>query len=153
MPATESGSRLVAPLRITAWIVLAALIPLTYLGWRLFWFQTDDAHIAFRYVSQSLQGNGYVWNAAPFRPVEGYTSFLWVSLLDVVWRITGAAPPVASNRLLLIFGYGTLMLAFWMALTRRLTARLDAVRLPLIALALLTVVSNRTFLAWTSSGL
>jgi len=151
--ATGDGRRDVASLRVMSWLLIAALVPLTYFGWRLFWFQTDDAHIAFRYVSQSLRGNGYVWNAAPFRPVEGYTSFLWVALLDVVWRVTGVAPPAASNRLLLIFGYGTLGMTFWMALTRRLTARLESVRLPLAALALLAVVSNRTFLAWTSSGL
>jgi len=64
-----------------------------YCGWRTFWFLTDDAYIAFRYVSNSSLGLGYVWNPPPFRPVEGYTSFLWVVLLDIVWRITGFEPP------------------------------------------------------------
>ena len=43
-----------------------------FLGWRLFWFLTDDAFIAFRYISQAHDGHGYVWNAPPFQPVEGY---------------------------------------------------------------------------------
>jgi len=66
-------------------IVVAGWIAL-YLGWKAFWFLTDDAFIAFRHVSNSILGFGYVWNAPPFRPVEGYTSFLWVVVLDWVWR-------------------------------------------------------------------
>ena len=50
-------------------------------GWHLFYFLTDDAYITFRYVSNSLAGRGLVWNPAPFRPVEGYTSFLWAIVL------------------------------------------------------------------------
>ena len=52
----------------------AAALVLLYLGWKLFWFLTDDAYIAFRYVSNAHLGHGYVWNPPPFRPVEGYTS-------------------------------------------------------------------------------
>ena len=51
------------------------------IGWQTFWFLCDDAYIAFRYVSNSQFGWGYTWNPPPFRPVEGYTSFLWVVLL------------------------------------------------------------------------
>ena len=54
----------------------AAVAVATYYGWKLFFFSTDDAYIAFRYVSNSLAGHGLTWNARPFRPVEGYTSFL-----------------------------------------------------------------------------
>ena len=50
-------------------------------GWDLFYFLTDDAYIAFRYVANAHEGRGLVWNPAPFLPVEGYTSFLWVTLL------------------------------------------------------------------------
>ncbi len=52
--------------------VLAAVIT----GWRELWFLTDDAFIAFRYVSNAMEGRGLVWNPAPFAQVEGYTSFL-----------------------------------------------------------------------------
>src|SRR5690349_23694659 len=77
-------------------ILLVALAAL-YAGWRLFWFLTDDAYIAFRYISNAHLGYGYVWNAPPFKPVEGYTSFLWVLLLDVIWRVTGLEPPQSAN--------------------------------------------------------
>ena len=90
-------------------LAACALIGLI-LGWRLFWFLTDDAYIAFRYVSNSILGYGYVWNPPPFRPVEGYTSFLWVVLLDGVWRIAGIAPPDSANVIALVFSALTLLL-------------------------------------------
>src|SRR5262245_18996948 len=90
-------------------LLFLALIGL-YAGWRLFWFMTDDAYIAFRYISNSHLGFRYTWNAPPFRPVEGYTSFLWVVLLDVVWRVTAVEPPAAANWLSLGFATGTLLL-------------------------------------------
>lgn len=80
-------------------------------GWRVFWFLTDDAYIAFRYVSNAHLGYGYVWNAPPFLPVEGYTSFLWVLLLDIVWRILGVEPPASANWISLVFSCSTLVLA------------------------------------------
>ncbi|NTV65141.1 MAG: hypothetical protein HGA65_16655, partial [Oscillochloris sp.] len=130
---------------------VVALVGLVF-GWRLLWFLTDDAFIAFRYVSNSVLGYGYVWNPPPFRPVEGYTSFLWVLLLDVVWRVSGMQPPVAANRLALIFAAINSILTLLMLL-QAAGGRLRPWRLPLAALALLGVLTNRTFLAWTSSGL
>jgi arabinofuranosyltransferase len=89
-------------------VISLATVVAVYCGWRLFWFLTDDAFIAFRYISNGHLGHGYVWNAPPFRPVEGYTSFLWVVLLDVVWRISGVEPPAAANYVSLLFTYLTL---------------------------------------------
>ena len=123
------------------------------LGWREFWFQCDDAYIAFRYVSNSRQGWGYTWNPPPFRPVEGYTSFLWVALLDLVWRVFGVEPPVAANRLALGFSAGSLAWVVAMVLRLRLSPALARRRTLLLALVLIGILSNRTFLAWTSSGL
>src|ERR1700730_4808380 len=99
-------------------LILLTLVTLgsVYFGWRLFWFLTDDAFIAFRYVSNSRLGFGYVWNAPPFRPVEGYTSFLWVVLLDVVWRLTSVEPPDSANYLSLIFTCLTLFVGALMVL-------------------------------------
>lgn len=137
-----------------ALVVLAvATLIAVYAGWRVFWFLTDDAFIAFRYVSNSHFGYGYVWNAPPFRPVEGYTSFLWVVLLDLVWRLTGLEPPAAANYLSLIFAYLTLLIGALMVLKMSLRAELAPYRVLLLALVFICVISNRTFLAWTSSGL
>lgn len=133
-------------------ILLAAGIGL-FAGWRLFWFLTDDAYIAFRYVSNSVLGYGYTWNLPPFRPVEGYTSFLWVLLLDGIWRVSGVEPPDSANWLSLLFAAGTLALGAGILERMTLRAGLAQIRLGLLALVLLSVLSNRTFLVWTSSGL
>jgi arabinofuranosyltransferase len=123
------------------------------LGWRLFWFLTDDAFISFRYISNSVAGHGYVWNAAPFRPVEGYTSFGWVVLLDLVWRVTGIEPPQAANPLALAFAFGQLVLVQKMLWRMPLRTEVQRLRPVFVALALVGLLTNRTFLAWTSSGL
>ncbi len=136
-----------------ALIFVAATAALAF-GWSLFWFVCDDAYIAFRYVSNSDAGRGYVWNPPPFLPVEGYSSFLWVALLDVVWRVTGVEPPVAANPILLVASIGTLAVVAHMALS--LAARLPLRTAPpelWMGLALLAVVSNRNTLTWASSGL
>lgn len=122
-------------------------------GWSAFWFLCDDAYIAFRYVAQSHLGHGYVWNPPPFRPVEGYTSFLWVALLDGIWRVFGLSPPQAANRVSLLCSWASLGLVFAMALRLPLSPKTAPLRLSLVALILLGTVTNRTWLAWTSSGL
>jgi len=136
---------------------LAAIVAVAgvglYLGWRQFWFLTDDALIAFRYASNSMLGHGYVWNAPPFRPVEGYTSFLWVALLDIIWRWFELEPPKVANHLALLFSYLSLLSTVWMVQRLALQERLARYRLVLLGLVLLGMLTNRTFLAWTSSGL
>lgn len=135
-----------------SFILLLAGIGLYY-GWRTFWFLTDDAYIAFRYASNSYLGFGYTWNPPPFRPVEGYTSFLWVVLLDIVWRVTGVEPPVSANVMALFFALGTTALGAAMFLAMPLRDSWQKIRLPLLALGLLGILTNRTYLAWASSGL
>ncbi len=150
IPGTERFSRL-------EWLGLAALLVAATAslvwGWRLFWFLTDDAFISFRYVSNSLAGHGYVWNPPPFRPVEGYTSFLWVALLDGAWRLFGAPPPVSANLISLAFSWATLLLGVTMVLRLASGGRLARHRLLLAVLFVFGTLTNRTFLAWTSSGL
>ena len=137
------------------WLIFISVITLIgmYFGWKLFWFLTDDAFIAFRYVSNSQLGYGYVWNPPPFLPVEGYTSFLWVLLLDLVWRITGIEPPDAANWISLLFAYLSLLVVSAMVLKMKLVPNLRRGRILLLGLVLLGTISNRTFLAWSSSGL
>jgi arabinofuranosyltransferase len=137
---------------ILASIALCAALA-TYAGWRTFWFLTDDAFIAFRYASNSLLGRGYVWNQAPFAPVEGYTSFLWTFLLRHVWAITGVEPPVAANWIGLALGYVTLALGARMLLRMPLPPKVARFRIAFLLIVLLLTISNRTFLTWLSSGL
>jgi arabinofuranosyltransferase len=152
-----SASDIESPLRPSDLIQLALVSILglvgLYLGWRLFWFLTDDAYIAFRYISNSLLGYGYVWNPPPFQPVEGYTSFFWVVLLDGIWRVLGIAPPDSANVVSLFFAGLTLLMGIVLAWRILMRSRLRRYRLLFSVLYVLWLLSNRTFLAWTSSGL
>ena len=114
---------------------------------------TDDAYIAFRYVSNSLHGHGYVWNPEPFRAVEGYTSFLWVVILDVVWRVLRIEPPSSANTISFLFAFGSLILTALAAHRMRLPAALERYRLFLSILTVIGLLTNPTFLTWASSGL
>ncbi len=134
-------------------VLAAAVLAGACAGWWTFGFLTDDAYIEFRYASNLVFGRGLVWNPAPFVPVEGYTSFLWVVLLALVWRVFGVEPPDSANVLGLLCGLGSLAFS-WAWLERLpLGPRLAAHRNGLVALAMFGTLSNRTFLAWMSSGL
>lgn len=135
-----------------ALLFAAGLLGLWF-GWRTFWFLTDDAYIAFRYVSNHRLGYGLVWNPPPFRPVEGYTSFLWVMMLSAVWRVTGCDPPTAANHLTLGFAALTLLLTGFAVLKLPLRDAPATYRVWALAAVFIGVLGNRTFLAWTSSGL
>ena len=139
--------------RIGFFVLMAIAAPCLYFGWKLFWFLTDDSFILFRYISNSILGHGYVWNPPPFQPVEGYTSLLWVALLDTVWRLTGVEPPVSSNYLSLFFSYSTLLLSSVMVMKLQWASSIKKYRLLFLFLFLVFLLSNRSFLAWTSSGL
>lgn len=133
-------------------ILLVALAALG-LGWHVFRFVCDDAYIAFRYVGNSVAGFGYTWNPPPFRPVEGYTSFLWVFLLDGTWRLTGLSPPQVAAELGLVCSIGSIVQVWRMARRVPLPAHLAPWRPLGLLLVLAGTLSNRTFLTWTSSGL
>ena len=137
----------------TARILLCIALVGSIGGWLLFHFLTDDAYITFRFISNSLAGRGLVWNPPPFRPVEGYTSFAWAILLRSVWSWTGVEPPEASTVISLAFGWGTLVLAYRFLMRMPLPAATTRARVVLLAVLFLAVLSNRTFLAWLSSGL
>jgi arabinofuranosyltransferase len=126
---------------------------LCVVGWDLMYFICDDAYIAFRYVSNSQLGYGYVWNQPPFQPVEGYTSLLWVVLLDGTWTLTGLPPTDTANYLSLAFSMGSLAVAGWLAWTLVGRAESSDERILLVGLVSFGIVTNKTFLAWSSSGL
>ena len=139
--------------RIALAIIGLAAIIAVYHGWRLFWFFTDDAFIAFRYVSNSIMGHGYTWNPPPFRPIEGYTSFLWVVILDMIWRWFDVQPPAVSNWISLFCSYCSLGLALTIVGRYTLSQSWGPHRFYALGLVALGIVSNRTFLTWSSSGL
>lgn len=53
-------------------------------AWQLAWL-CDDAFITFRYAQNWASGLGPIWNAG--ERVEGYTDFLWMSLLSLAIRL------------------------------------------------------------------
>jgi arabinofuranosyltransferase len=135
--------------------LLLALISVIALavGFRAFLFLCDDAFIEFRYVANAHRGLGFVWNPPPFRPVEGYTSFLWVALLSAVWELTGIQPPAASLALSWLFSVGTVLLVVDAATRLPLTAAWEPYRVGVAWAVVLSTLSNRAFLSFTSSGL
>jgi arabinofuranosyltransferase len=130
-----------------------AIVAVVVWGWNALWFLTDDAYIAFRYASNFVRGDGLVWNPAPFEPVEGYTSFLWVMTMALLWRATGLEPPVTANVVSLLAGLAALGLGVrWLSRLRCVSDAGARGRL-LLGLAALGIATNRTFLTWLSSGL
>lgn len=146
LPAPEGPAawRPLLPILLVAAIVFAV-------GWNAFRFQCDDAFIAFRHADQAMRGHGPVWNPSPFLPVEGCTSFLWVLLLVLTWKFIGVEPPVAADALGFLFAFAQLLLvARYARPAARTPAGAGGVA---FALALALCVTNRSFLAWGSSGL
>lgn len=137
---------------IAEYLVIVSGVVLLIVGWKLFWFLTDDAYITFRYASNFMNGWGLTWNPPPFRPVEGYTNFLWLLCLIGVWQFVGIEPPESANILSLFFG-----LAQYALIVRWLRTRLESFdagrRLAYLGLFVALLVTNRSFLTWLSSGL
>lgn len=140
----RTASRVAVLALLAAWLVVA---------WRGLWFLTDDAFITFRYASNHIRGWGWTWNPPPFRPVEGYSNFLWLVLLEGIWRAFGVEPPDAANVVSLLFSFGTAAVVFLAAWRMSLPFDLEPHRFPLAVGALVFLLVNRTFLTWTSSGL
>jgi hypothetical protein len=59
--------------------ILPALLYIAALSWYAREFYMDDAFIGFRYVSNFISGNGFVFN--PAEQVEGVTNIGWLLLL------------------------------------------------------------------------
>jgi arabinofuranosyltransferase len=136
----------------TAFAVLILAWVITIAGWKLLWFLTDDSFISFRYVSNWVHGIGPTWNPAPFHHVEGYSNFLWVALLSLIWTITGLTPPQIANVLLLTAGLATVWISNAL-LMRVFGSERSASRNVMLAIGALLICTNKTFLTWLSSGL
>lgn len=128
---------------------LAFCLPwLLLLAWlaSVAWFLCDDAFISFRYARNLLDGHGLVFN--PGERVEGYSNFLWVLELALIWALVGLRPEHAAPWLSVACTVGTVAAMLWWI------ARIPGVRhrrmVAWIALGL--VCSSATFAVWTSAG-
>lgn len=141
------------PSALGRWLPLAIAAIAAVLGWQATRFLCDDAFIHFRYVANAYDGVGFVWNAPPFLPVEGYTSFLWAVILVVFWSATGIAPPDSANPLALACGLATLLLISKRLATMQLPAAATRWRPALACIVLTAIATNYTWITWQSSGL
>ena len=130
------------------WPLLGGLPWLLLLGWltSVTWFVCDDAFISFRYVRNLVEGHGLVFNPGEY--VEGYTNFLWVLELAVIWSLLGIPPEQAAPVLSVVCTVGTLVVMLWWVY-----------RLPGVShrglvgwMALGLVCSSATVAVWTSAG-
>ena len=114
-------------------------------------FVANDAFISFRYVANAVDGWGYTFNPPPFEPISGYSSFLWLSLLRFCWFF-GFLPPQSANLLTFAFSMGQVWLCFLFIRRMNIQLRIQARSLYLFFALCLILLSNRTFLAFMTSG-
>jgi len=110
----------------------------------LHYFWGDDCYISFRYARQLMLGHGLVWN--PGEAVEGYTNFLWVLIMSA-GMVLGIEPEWLSNALGIVSGVAVLGGLMW------LSARWQKGWTPLVLVAPLVLVFNRSFTGWNTGGL
>jgi hypothetical protein len=112
-----------------------------------YWLLIDDAFITFRYARNLIDGAGLVFNIG--ERVEGYSNLLWTLLM--AGGMTVGVPPETLSRLVSLISALTVLVLTWRT-GRRLLPDEPASRwislLPVVLLA-----SNRSFAAWTGSGL
>ena len=122
------------------WLVLLGYLTHTA------WFRCDDAFISFRYARNLLEGHGLVFNPGEY--VEGYSNFLWVLELAVLWGAFGLRPEHTAPWLSVACTIGTLAALLWWV------GRLPGLphRRLVAWMALGLVCSSATFAVWTSAG-
>lgn len=107
----------------------------------------DDAFISFRYAEKWLEGSGLVFNRGD--RVEGYTNFLWVIELALLKGLFGIELPAGAQLLSFSFTAATIALTAWIA--ARSPDRTH--RSWVVVVALVLLLTERSFAVWSSSGL
>ena len=114
-------------------------------------FTANDAFISFRYVSNAVKGWGYTFNPPPFEPVSGFTSFLWLTILHGLWK-TGLMPPQGADLATFLFSMGQVLLCFCFMRRMNIQSNIQRKSLLLFLALCLILLTNRTFLAFITSG-
>lgn len=125
-------------------ISLAAILTGLIYSYKLRWLG-DDIFIAFRYVQNILDGNGFVYNKG--ERVEGYTHFLWLVLVSFFAWLK-CSPLITTQVLGILSSTGTLILASLVGY--KVSKRNNVFILPFITLAL---ALNYDYNVWATSGL
>lgn len=134
--------------RIATGVILSgAAVWLLLRAWHFAGWMDDDAFISFRYARNWARGLGLVFNAG--ERVEGYTNFLWTTMLAAAARL-GLDLPATAQVLGTAFALASLFLLT--RLTKRVLQHSHApgwwVALPAVLLAL-----SESWAAWAVSGL
>ncbi len=133
-------------------ILLFAILSVVFgLAAMPFRFIANDGFVSFRYVAQSAAGNGFVWNPPPFEPVSGYTSFLWLVCLRILWFF-GFQPPFSANLLTFSFSMGAVVFGFLFLRRAPFSPVLQSKSFFLFLLYCLILLTNPTFLMFFWSG-
>ena len=106
----------------------------------------DDAYISLRYSKNFAEGQGVVFN--PGEKVEGYTCFLWVSILALVCRMHGD-PVVWCRVLAVLAGALTVVLTGIAALSVRKEGKLTGWAL----LPVMLVAFSPALVFWGAAGM
>ena len=106
-------------------------------------FLCDDAFITFRYARNLASDLGPVFN--PGERVEGYTNFLWMILMAVVFKL-GGTPELWSRVLSILFSIGT-VIVFLHHISARHRDRLLAFLFPAF------LAFSAPFFVWSTGGL
>jgi len=109
----------------------------------LFDYTVDDAFITFRYAQNWTQGDGIVFN--PGDRVEGYTNFLWMCLMALVFLLD--LEPVAAARWLGGAFGAALLVAVFLFLRKR------AANPSLALLGPLALAASGPMALWSGAGL
>ena len=128
-------------------LICLGCIALAFAVFQLYYFSVftvDDAYISYRYAENFAKGDGLVFNKGEY--VEGYTNFLWL-VINAAFMKAKLAPEWTSNMIGITSGALILVIAVvW-------GARSMGWRSPLVWIAPLCLAVNRTFCAWSTSGL
>ena len=122
-----------------------------YIAGSRYAFTANDAFISFRYVSNAVKGWGFTFNPPPFEPVSGYTSFLWLIVLRGLWA-AGLQPPFSADLATFVFSMGQLGFCFLFVRRMNIQPRMRAKSFLLFLAVCLILLTNRTFLAFMTSG-
>ncbi len=122
-----------------------------YIAGSSYSFTANDAFVSFRYVSNAVAGFGYTYNLPPFEPVSGFSSFLWLILLHSLWKI-GLMPPQSADLMTYLFSMGQIGLCFLFIRRMNIQKKFQEKSLYLFFALCLILLTNRTFLAFISSG-
>ena len=122
-----------------------------YIAGSRYAFTANDAFVSFRYVSNAVKGWGFTFNPPPFEPVSGYTSFLWLVVLRGLWAI-GIQPPFSANLITFVFSMGQIGFCFLFVRRMNVQPQMRAKSLLLFLTVCLILLTNRTFLAFMTSG-